>query len=255
MAEQIWLWIGFNVFVLAMLALDLGVFHRKAHVVSFKESITWTVVWVVLALLFNVGVWRFYGSQKALEFFTGAILQMSSVTHTVTMIGSRGDSNGVFTPPEIPVNPGAGKVAISTPCWHAVELLADGRGLLVPFRDTKAIAREVIGWLRVAGDADSIVFRPILDLCAGQRPGITTHRIEWNDLDRLWVARGKLRTGRRQGASLSRRLVPDLRRQGFQPLELQGPSFRSDSDDSFSTNVSHQERSAEFPPGHSRLGL
>ena len=44
MIDQIWLWIGFNVFVLAMLALDLGVFHRKAHVVSFKESITWTVV-------------------------------------------------------------------------------------------------------------------------------------------------------------------------------------------------------------------
>ena len=53
MTEQIWLWIGFNVFVLAMLALDLGVFHRKAHVVSFKESITWTLVWVGLGLLFN----------------------------------------------------------------------------------------------------------------------------------------------------------------------------------------------------------
>ena len=77
MIDQIWLWVGFNVFVLAMLALDLGVFHRKAHVVSFKESITWTVVWVALALLFNGGVWHFYGSQKALEFFTGYLIEKS----------------------------------------------------------------------------------------------------------------------------------------------------------------------------------
>jgi len=77
MTEQIWLWIGFNVFVLAMLALDLGVFHRKAHVVSFKESITWTVVWVALALLFNGGLWHFSGSQKALEFLTGYLIEKS----------------------------------------------------------------------------------------------------------------------------------------------------------------------------------
>jgi tellurite resistance protein TerC len=63
--------------VLAMLALDLGVFHRKAHVVSFRESITWTVVWVALALLFNGGIWHFYGSQKALEFFTGYLIEKS----------------------------------------------------------------------------------------------------------------------------------------------------------------------------------
>ena len=75
--DQLWLWIGFNVFVLAMLALDLGVFHRQAHVVSFKESITWTVVWVVLALLFNGGVWHFYGSQKALEFLTRYLIEKS----------------------------------------------------------------------------------------------------------------------------------------------------------------------------------
>jgi tellurite resistance protein TerC len=77
MIDQIWLWAGFNGFVLAMLALDLGVFHRKAHVVSFKESITWTVVWVVLALAFNGGVWHFSGSQKALEFFTGYLIEKS----------------------------------------------------------------------------------------------------------------------------------------------------------------------------------
>src|SRR5512135_436396 len=77
MIDQILPWVGFNVFVLAMLALDLGVFHRKAHVVSFKESITWTVVWVALALLFNGGIWHFYGSQKALEFFTGYLIEKS----------------------------------------------------------------------------------------------------------------------------------------------------------------------------------
>ncbi len=77
MSERIWLWVGFNVFVLAMLALDLGVFHRKAHVVKFKESLIWTAVWVLLALAFNAGVWYFSGSQKALEFLTGYLIEKS----------------------------------------------------------------------------------------------------------------------------------------------------------------------------------
>ncbi|HWI59195.1 MAG TPA: TerC family protein [Bacillota bacterium] len=75
--DSIGLWVGFNVFVLAMLALDLGVFHRKAHVVSFKESITWTAVWVTLALLFNAGVWHYFGPQKAVQFFTGYLIEKS----------------------------------------------------------------------------------------------------------------------------------------------------------------------------------
>lgn len=77
MIDTIWMWIGFNLFVLAMLALDLGVFHRKAHVVAFKESIAWTVVWVALALVFNSGIWYFAGAQKALEFFTGYVIEKS----------------------------------------------------------------------------------------------------------------------------------------------------------------------------------
>lgn len=77
MPESIWLWVGFNLFVLAMLALDLGVFHRKSHVVSLKESIGWTIVWVVLALGFNAAVWHFSGSHKALEFFTGYLIEKS----------------------------------------------------------------------------------------------------------------------------------------------------------------------------------
>jgi len=55
MTANIWLWIGFNAFVLIMLALDLGVFHRKAHVVTFKESIAWTVAWITLALKIGLG--------------------------------------------------------------------------------------------------------------------------------------------------------------------------------------------------------
>lgn len=77
MTNNPWLWIAFNLFVLVMLALDLGVFHRKAHVVSFKESITWSVVWVSLALVFNLGIWHFMGAQKGLEFFTGYLIEKS----------------------------------------------------------------------------------------------------------------------------------------------------------------------------------
>ena len=57
-------WIGFNVFVLLMLALDLGVFNRKAHVVSVKEALTWTGVWVSLALIFNGLVYYWFGEPK-----------------------------------------------------------------------------------------------------------------------------------------------------------------------------------------------
>ena len=77
MTDTLWLWAGFNLFVLLMLALDLGVFHRKAHIVSFRESITWTCVWVALALVFNAGVWHFMGPQKGLEFFTGYVIEKS----------------------------------------------------------------------------------------------------------------------------------------------------------------------------------
>ena len=77
MTDNLWLWIGFNVFVLLMLALDLGVFHRKAHVVSFREAIAWTVAWVTLAMLFNMGVWYYAGAQKALEFTTGYVIEYS----------------------------------------------------------------------------------------------------------------------------------------------------------------------------------
>lgn len=72
-----WLWIGFNVFVLLMLALDLGVFHRKEHKVTFKEAISWSVVWVTLALIFNGWIYYDQGKDKALEFLTGYLIEKS----------------------------------------------------------------------------------------------------------------------------------------------------------------------------------
>ena len=72
-----WLWIGFTGFVLGMLALDLGVFHRKAHTVSMREALTWTAVWVSLAALFGGGVYFAMGKQSALEFLAGYLVEQA----------------------------------------------------------------------------------------------------------------------------------------------------------------------------------
>jgi tellurite resistance protein TerC len=69
------LWGGFLLFVLALLALDLGVFHRRAHAVSFKEAATWSGVWVALAGLFALGLLAWFGRQQALEFTTGYVIE------------------------------------------------------------------------------------------------------------------------------------------------------------------------------------
>jgi tellurite resistance protein TerC len=68
-------WAGFIAFVLAMLAIDLGVFHRKAHEVSLKEAGVWSAVWVALAVAFNVGVYMWFGPDRALEFATGYLIE------------------------------------------------------------------------------------------------------------------------------------------------------------------------------------
>ena len=68
-------WIIFNVFVLVMLALDLGVFHRKTHEVSLKEALTWTFIWITLAMIFNAIIYYWRGKQQALEFFTGYLVE------------------------------------------------------------------------------------------------------------------------------------------------------------------------------------
>ena len=82
-AEYWWLYTGFLVFVLMMLALDLGVFNRKAHVISFKEATVWSVVWVSLALCFNVGFYYYavskfgadVGWTLSLEYLTGYVVE------------------------------------------------------------------------------------------------------------------------------------------------------------------------------------
>jgi tellurite resistance protein TerC len=84
---MIWLWVGFNLFVLAMLALDLGVFHRHAHVVSVREAAIWSMVWISLAMVFNAGLYflwdrlvpgsTYTSSEAALAFFTGYLIEKS----------------------------------------------------------------------------------------------------------------------------------------------------------------------------------
>ena len=70
-----WLWGGFVGFVLAMLALDLGVFHRKAHAVRFREALIWSVVWIALALLFNLGVYLKFGGALAQQFLAAYLTE------------------------------------------------------------------------------------------------------------------------------------------------------------------------------------
>lgn len=80
------LWIGFNVFVLIMLALDLGVFHRKSHEVSVKEALTWTGIWIALAMLFNLFIYHHFDKEKAIEFFTGYIIEKSLSVDNIFVI-------------------------------------------------------------------------------------------------------------------------------------------------------------------------
>ena len=77
MDHTIWLWVGFTLFILVMLALDLGVFHRRAHVVGLREAAIWSAVWITMALLFNAGVYLWIGSEEGLAFLTGYVIEKS----------------------------------------------------------------------------------------------------------------------------------------------------------------------------------
>jgi tellurite resistance protein TerC len=75
--DGIWFWVLFNVFVLVVLALDLGIFHRDDHTISVKEALLWSGIWTLLAVVFNLGIWLWMGSQAGLEFFTGYVIERS----------------------------------------------------------------------------------------------------------------------------------------------------------------------------------
>jgi len=91
LAEYWWFYAGFTGFVLLLLALDLGVFHRHAHAVSFRESLTWSAVWVTVALAFGYGFYLYAagtfgpeaGERLALEFLTGYLVEKSLAVDNV----------------------------------------------------------------------------------------------------------------------------------------------------------------------------
>jgi tellurite resistance protein TerC len=85
-ATNAWLWVGFIAFVLVMLSLDLGVFNRTPHVVKAKEALTWTAVWVGLALVFAGGLAVFVDRQSALTFLTGYVIEESLSVDNIFVI-------------------------------------------------------------------------------------------------------------------------------------------------------------------------
>jgi tellurite resistance protein TerC len=75
--DSLLLWLGFNAFVLVMLALDLGVFHRKSHIVSVRESLVWTAIWIAMAMGFCAWIWEARGPDAGLKFLTGYVIEKS----------------------------------------------------------------------------------------------------------------------------------------------------------------------------------
>ena len=76
MTDRTLMWIAFNILIVIMLVIDLGL-NRKTHEVSHREALTWTGVWISLAMLFNVGIYYYMGKTKALEFFAGYVIEKS----------------------------------------------------------------------------------------------------------------------------------------------------------------------------------
>ncbi|HET7620678.1 MAG TPA: TerC family protein [Gemmatimonadaceae bacterium] len=87
MATSIWFWVAFNAFVVVLLAIDLGIFHRKAHEVGLREATAWSIAWVVLSLLFAGGIYMYAGARPATEFLTGYLIEKSlSVDNIFVMV-------------------------------------------------------------------------------------------------------------------------------------------------------------------------
>jgi tellurite resistance protein TerC len=77
MVIDIYVWFGFLLFIIAVLAVDLGLFHRKSHDVKIREALVWSGVWIGLALIFNYLIYIYMGKVKALEFLTGYVIEKS----------------------------------------------------------------------------------------------------------------------------------------------------------------------------------
>lgn len=86
MDNTVGLWIGFNLFVLVMLALDLGVFRRKSQEISVRQALTWTAVWITLALIFNLFLYHSLGREDAVAFFTGYVIEKSLSVDNIFVI-------------------------------------------------------------------------------------------------------------------------------------------------------------------------
>ena len=76
-SSSTWLWLGFSLFILLMLSLDLGLFNRKAHIIKYREAATWSAVWVTLAMMFGALVFWYQGTTRGLEFLTGYLIELS----------------------------------------------------------------------------------------------------------------------------------------------------------------------------------
>ncbi|HJU93216.1 MAG TPA: hypothetical protein VJ656_09805, partial [Pyrinomonadaceae bacterium] len=72
-----WLWIGFSVFIITMLSLDLGLFNRRAHTIKYREAWIWSAVWVTLAMIFAALVFYYQGTHRGFEFLTGYLIELS----------------------------------------------------------------------------------------------------------------------------------------------------------------------------------
>lgn len=86
MGESGYLWGAFNLFVLMMLALDLGVLRKKSYEIGLKEALTWTGVWITLAMIFNLFVYYYFDKEKAIEFFTGYLIEKSLSVDNIFVI-------------------------------------------------------------------------------------------------------------------------------------------------------------------------
>lgn len=84
--HSVWEWLAFLAIIGFMLVLDLGVFHKKSHKVSIKESLAWTAVWITLAMLFNAWVYHSMGAQKGLEFLTGYVIEKALSVDNIFVI-------------------------------------------------------------------------------------------------------------------------------------------------------------------------